>query len=175
MKDKLPKDWPLPNEILLELGRISVLYQQLESYINFAISKLSGYSGSLDWRSAIVTAHANTKQRIEILETLCHELKEEYPQLSNYEKVIKSIKSVQSGRNKYAHNTISVNEETNHLELTSLRARGKLKPIHESVSLHNLKDLSARIHTTQLDLHQLITGVSYSQFGLMVLRTYFTA
>lgn len=160
-KYKLPDNWPVPNEYLLELGRISMLFGLLESQVNVSISKLSGYDSALDWRSAVSTAHANFKQRVDILETLCHELHDEYPALVGYEAVIKNIKSVQNGRNKYAHNTMGFNENSGNVELSSLSARGKLKPKIENVSIHDLRDLVAKIHQTQLDLHHLITGARY--------------
>lgn len=157
----LPDNWPLPNEFLVELGRISVLFSLLESNVNVAISKLSGYEGILDWRSAVTTAHANFKQRIEILETMLHELHDEHPNLDGYLRIIKSLKSVQAGRNKYSHNTMGVSESSEKVELSSLSARGKLKPSLETVSIDDLKDLAARIHVVHLDLHELITGSKY--------------
>tara|TARA_R110000851_G_scaffold160924_1_gene304299 strand:+ start:3391 stop:3915 length:525 start_codon:yes stop_codon:yes gene_type:complete len=160
-KHNLPDNWPLPNEFLSELGRISVLFGLLESNVNLAISKLSGYDGVLDWRSAVTTAHANFKQRVEILETLLHELHDEYPSLKEYSSIIKDLKAVQAGRNKYSHNIMGFDEYTGKVQLSSLSARGTLKPKVENVSIDDLKDLSARIHLTHLSLHALITGAQY--------------
>jgi hypothetical protein len=156
-----PENWPLPPEFLEELGRISVLFGVLESGVNMTISKLSGYEGILDWRSATVTAHANFKQRLDILETLLHELHDEYPKLKDYPRVVKNLKDVQGLRNKYLHNSMHYDEETDKVEFSQLSARGKLKPKMGIVTIHELQSLAAKIHNTQLDLHELITGSKY--------------
>jgi len=156
-----PDGWPAPSEHLTEVGRISVLFGMLESSVNLSISKLSGYDGALDWRSAVVTAHSNFKQRIDILETLCHELKDDYSHLSNYLQVIKIIRKVQRLRNKYAHNAMSVNPESGIVETSYLSARGKMKPVVEEVTIHELREVSAQIHIAMIDLHLLITQVKY--------------
>lgn len=163
MIHKLPEDWPLPVQYLTELGRISTLFGALESAVNLSISKLTGYQGVLDWRSAVVTAHANFKQRVDILETLCHELHDEgnYVHLKNYKKVLDSIKQVQAKRNRYAHNSLSFDCESGYVTSSSLSARGKLLPRVDRVSLDEMKELSAQIHLAMLSLHELITQMKY--------------
>lgn len=163
MPQKLPNDWPLPDLYLMELGRITTLFGALESGVNLSISKLAGYQGVLDWRSAVVTAHANFKQRIDILETLCHELHDEgnYPQLKGYKKVLENIKSVQSKRNRYIHNTLFIDEESGQVTSSSLSARGRLLPRVDRVSIEEMKELSAQLHLVMIDLHELITQKRY--------------
>lgn len=90
-------DWPIPNEFMLELGRMSSAWGSLESNVNIAIGKLAGYSEIYDYRSAILLAHANFKQRIEMLETLFEQSSKDNEELENYEPVIKAIKSAQKG------------------------------------------------------------------------------
>jgi hypothetical protein len=158
----LPNAWPLPDEFMLELGRLSALFGTLESQINMAISKLLGYEKILDWRAATVTAHANLKQRIDMLETLCHELEAEYPHLKGYGSVLGKIKKAQTGRNKYMHNSLYYNQDTGRVEATSLSARGQMKPRTESVELDEMRALSGNIHLAMLDLHRLITKTEYA-------------
>ena len=154
---KLPENWPVPNEYLLEIGRISSLWGSLEHSINLAISKLAGYEATYDFRAAIMTAHANFKQRVDMLGTLCDQLKEEYTHLKSYEEVISLIIRAQNKRNKFMHNGIFYNEETKRVETSYLSARGKLKIANEQVSLNDLKDASALIHEAMCALHGLIT------------------
>lgn len=164
MNYQLPDDWPLPSQYLIELGRITSLFSSLESAVNISISKLSGYQGTLDWRSAVVTAHANFKQRIDILETLCHELHDEnnYHHLKNYKNVLENIKQVQLMRNRYMHNTLLFDSESDHVTVSSLSARGKLLPRVDSITIEELRKLSAQIHLVMLDLHELLTQKKYS-------------
>lgn len=164
MSYQLPKDWPLPSEYLTELGRITTLFGVLESAVNLSISKLAGYEGVLDWRSAVVTAHANFKQRIDILETLCHELHDEgnYEHLKSYKAVLEHIKQVQLKRNRFAHNQLCFDTQSGSVTSSSLSARGKLQPRVDQISLEEMKELSAQIHLAVLSLHELITQKRYS-------------
>ncbi|MES1951998.1 hypothetical protein S4A8_14135 [Salinisphaera sp. S4-8] len=154
---QFPQDWPLPPDYLKEVGRISVLFGSLESSVNVAISKLTGYDEMLDWRSAIVTAHANFKQRIDILETLLHELHDEFPHLAGYRQVVNKIKQVQKKRNRFMHQALSMDPETGTVATSALSARGKLKPEVKQVSIAELRSASADIHVAMIGLHNLLT------------------
>lgn len=63
-EESLLLDLPMPDDYLIELGKITVMYGHLESTVDQAISKLSGFSASLDWRISILLAHANFQQRV---------------------------------------------------------------------------------------------------------------
>ena len=160
-KYNLPNNWPAPNQHLIELGRIMALWGILESNVNLAISKLAGYEAIMDWRAAILTAHSNFNQRIDILATLCDELQKDFTHLSEYKTVISQIRNVQSKRNRYAHNSIFLNEESNKVETASMKARGKLTTKIEEVTIDDLKQVSAEIHMSMLALHKLITQKEY--------------
>lgn len=153
MKD----NWPAPNEYLLELGRITALWGSLEHSVNAAISKFAGYEAVYDFRAAIMTAHANFKQRLDILGSLCDQLKNEYPHLKAYEKTISLIVKAQNRRNKYMHNGIFYNEQTKQVEIASLSARGKLKTNVERVTVEDLQATSAAIHEALCALYGLVT------------------
>jgi len=56
--------------------------------------------------------------------------------------VIKKIRKVQTQRNRYAHNSIFLNEESNKVETTSMTARGKLKTKVIEVSIDDLKQVT---------------------------------
>lgn len=112
---KLKKDWPLPDEYMLELGRISSLYSALETSINIAINKLSGFTGPFDPSCGIILAHLNFQQRIAILETLCEQLSKKHAYLRNYEEIINLAKKAQKGRNKYVHGNLLYNDNTKKL------------------------------------------------------------
>jgi len=156
MVNKLPENWPAPNEFLLELGRISALWGSLEDTVNLAISKFAGYDAIYDYRSAIMTAHANFKQRIDMLGALCDQLKEEHPHLIAHNEVISLINKAQAKRNKFMHNAIIYKEETKRVEIAYLSARGKLKTSIEEVTLVDLKEVSASIHVAMCAITGLV-------------------
>lgn len=153
----LKDNWPLPNEFLIELGRISGLWGVLESAVNLCINMLAGYQEAYDYRAAIMLAHANFKQRADILETLLEQTSNEHHALKGYEGAMKLIGRAQKGRNKYMHNIMGFDVETGKVALSSMSARGKLKTNVEAVSLQQLKEVSAVIHEATCALHSLVT------------------
>lgn len=157
-RDKLKENWPLPNEYMIELGRISSLYGVLENVVNIGISKLAGYANTYDYRSAIMLAHSNFQQRVDILATLFEQTVKEYPKLEGYEKVIKLIKRAQKGRNKFMHSSLGCDPENDEVQLSSMSARGRLKTTVETIYIKELIEISAITHEATCALHTIITG-----------------
>ena len=91
-------------------------------------------------------AHANFKQRVDILSTLCEQAVEIYPNLQDYEKALKLINRAQKGRNKFMHSGLYFDEETGKIRLSAMSARGSLKIKSEEVHVSQLIDVSAIIH-----------------------------
>lgn len=151
--------WPIPNEFLLELGRMTALWPSLEIGINFGISKLMGYPAVLDHRPVIALAHANFQQRLDIFESLCDQLLPEYPKLRDYKAVCTRVKAAQKARNKYAHNAISKDDDGN-LVVSNASARGTLKLSVEIVRINDIKEATAKIHEAGVALHNLVTGAN---------------
>lgn len=162
MNFTLPQNWPLPDEYMLEIGRLSANFSVMESGVNIAIGKLMGYEGVHDWRAAVVVAHLNFKQRVDMLETLCHELHDEFPALADYAKVMSDIKKAQNGRNRFLHQSLLYDKKSGTVSSVSLSARGQMKPRIDAVSLQDIQRVSAESHLATLSLHQLITGSKYA-------------
>jgi hypothetical protein len=152
----LKDNWPLPNEYLIELGRISSLWGVLESTVNLCINMLAGYESAYDYRAAIMLAHANFKQRADILETLLEQRSKEHKNLQGYEDAIKIISRSQKGRNKFMHNILGFNPETGKVQFSSMSARGSLKTNTEIIYLQQLKEVSAVIHEATCALYSLV-------------------
>jgi hypothetical protein len=143
---------------MVELGRISALYGVLENVVNIAISKLAGYSGVYDYRSAIMLAHSNFQQRVDILATLFEQTVGEHPQLKGYEEVIKLIKRAQKGRNKFMHSSLGCDPDSGNVQLSAMSARGSLKTKVETVYIKEIIEVSAVTHEATCALHIIITG-----------------
>lgn len=161
MQFTLPENWPLPDEYMLEIGRLSVNFSTMETGVNLAIGKLMGYEGVHDWRAAVVVAHLNFKQRVDMLETLCHELHDEFPPLAGYVKVLSDIKKAQLGRNRFLHQSMMFDEIAGKVNAVSMSARGQMKPRIDAVSLKDIQRVSAETHLATLSLHHLLTGQKY--------------
>lgn len=158
IRDEMKDNWPLPNEYMIELGRISALYGVLENIVNIGISKLAGYPGTYDYRSAIMLAHSNFQQRVDILTTLFEQSVKEHPQLKGYPKVIKLIKRAQKGRNKFIHSSFSCDPDTGKVQLAAMSARGTLRTTVHAVYIKELISVSAVTHEASCALHTIITG-----------------
>jgi len=161
LKIEFPENFPVPDEYLLELGRITVLWGSLESSVNHAINYLSGINPEDRWRVSVLTAHSNFKQRVDIIETLCNELQKTFPNLSMYPETIKLITKAQGMRNHYSHNGLRLNDETGKVETSSIKARGMLKTEVKPVHISDLKAVSGKIHLALLSIHELLTQKKY--------------
>jgi hypothetical protein len=157
-RHEFPNNWPIPDEYLLELGRMTVIWGSLETNVNLAISKFAGYEAVLDHRAVILVAHSNFQQRVHIIGALCESLEPSYPSLKDYKAVISKLGAAQSIRNKYAHNSMYKNDETGAIETSYATARGTLKLHLENVELRDLKEATAKIHEAACALYQLVTG-----------------
>lgn len=149
-------DWPMPDDFLLELGRMTAMWPSLENTVNISIGKLMGYKDLLDARVVIALAHSNFQQRVDILSSLCDQLSTDYPHLGKHQAVVKQIKSAQVGRNKYAHNGMSTDDDGK-VVVAFASARGVLKTTVEIVHLNDIKEVTAKIHEASCALHSLIT------------------
>ncbi|MDN7542314.1 MULTISPECIES: hypothetical protein [Burkholderia] len=150
-------NWPVPDEYLLELGRMVSVWGSLESMTAVAISMFAGYDSPTDPRALTMVAHSNFQQRVDIVSSLCGQLVEEYPHIQNYEGVIKKIRAAQAGRNKYAHNALSLDED-GQVHIAYMSARGTFKTTVEVVRLAEIKEVTAKIHEAVCALQALITN-----------------
>lgn len=150
-------NWPVPDDYLLELGRMVSVWGSLESTTALAIAKLAGYDSPTDPRVLTMVAHSNFQQRVDIVSALCGQLVEEYPHLKDHESVVKKIRAAQTGRNKYAHNALSLDED-GQVHLAYMSARGTFKTNVEIVRVTEIKEVTAKIHEAVVALHGLITN-----------------
>ena len=156
VKDVKLKDWPIGDEYLTELGRISALWGSLETALNVCLGKLAGFNDLSDPTHFILFTHASFPQRLDMLGTLCEHLSAAYPNLKEHPTVIGALRGAQRLRNKYAHNGLTANESTGTIEIATGSARGTLKFSVETVSLTDLKRVSMAIHQAMLDLYKLV-------------------
>ena len=161
MDEKFPNGFPIPDEYLVELGRITALWGSLEAAVNMGIRKLSGMPKIDAWRVDILMAHSSFQQKVDIIQTLCEQLLPEYPGLKNYREAVTLVRSAQLLRNQYSHSGIAP-DENGEIRSTRLQARGKLKITMELVKVSDLREVSRKTHLALLALHELITGEKYA-------------
>ncbi len=149
--------WPVPDECLIELGRISALWSILENFLDICIGKLAGFDHQ-DPKVLILFKHSSFPQKLDILSTLCELLVPQYPSLKGYKEVVMNLRSAQTFRNRYMHNSPWLNEETGAYEMPLGSARGTLKVSVEKIDIIDLRRVWIKIHEASLDLHKLILG-----------------
>lgn len=161
LTDELAKDYPIPDQYLIELGRITALWGSLEASLNFGIGKLAGFDSLSDPTPFILLTHSSFPQRLDMLAALCVELSPHAVHLKEYGGVIAQLKAAQSKRNRYSHNSMYYDTETGDCVINVGSARGKLKFQSSVVRIADIREVSECIHVAMLSLHKLITQASY--------------
>jgi hypothetical protein len=152
--------WPLPDEWLLELGRLTAIWSTLESGINVYLAKLAGFNDVTDSRPFILLKHSSFQQKLDILGSLCELLARRHPRLAHYQDVVAALNRAKTARNRFVHDSIMPNDY-GEMELASASARGKLKVEVRIVRLVELKRATMEVHLATLALHKLTTDVEY--------------
>jgi len=147
--------WPLSDDYLLEIGRITALWAALETFLNFCIGKLAGFELN-DPKPFILVNHASFPQRLDMLGALCEQLVDEFSNLKEYKTVISDLRSAQALRNKFTHNGMTLNTETGNMEIAIGSARGSLKTIVQRIDKVDIRKASMEIHQAHLNLYKLV-------------------
>ncbi|MDX6577314.1 MAG: hypothetical protein QOE96_3267 [Blastocatellia bacterium] len=150
--------WPLPDQYLVELGRISALWASLESFLNICIGKLAVFNDVNDPKPFILIAHSSFPQRLDILGSLCEQLTSEFPKLGEYKDVLSALKTAQKLRNDFSHQGMSLNEENGFVEMPIGSARGSLKVTIRKIELPDIKITIVAIDEAQCALCKLVLG-----------------
>jgi hypothetical protein len=152
--------WPLPDEYLLELGRVSAIWGSLESFLELCIAKLSGLDVN-DMKWLVLIKHSSFPQKLDILKSLCDLLSSEHAHLRGYEEVTAKIKEAQALRNKLLHNMIVPSDEPSGTEfrIVEASARGKLRTSTKAINADDIRDACAKIHLANLALYKLVLQV----------------
>jgi hypothetical protein len=153
--------WPVPESYLVEVGRLTVLWANLESLLNLCISKLAGFDDLADMTPVILLTHMSYPQRLDILAALCGELQARYPWLQGHAAVVTRLRNAQQSRNKFAHHGMSIDPDTGVMQMGSASARGKLKTSVETVKLADIRRATMEIHMAHLDLYALVLKKRY--------------
>lgn len=148
--------WPVPDNYLIEVGRVSVLWAALESILNDCLGELAGFQVQEDPKSFILMNHMSFPQRLDILGALCELLAIDHPNLAAYKKVIQELRSAQSMRNKFAHHGLAFISESGTVVMPSGSARGTLKFSVEKVSIADIRRATIAISEASTALTKLV-------------------
>ncbi|HET7410500.1 MAG TPA: hypothetical protein VFJ13_09895 [Paracoccaceae bacterium] len=157
---RFPDNFPVSDDVLVELGRIPALWGSLENFLDICIHKLVGTERVIEPRIAILISHAGFQQKVQMLEALCDYLSEEYPSLRSYRSVATELKGAAASRNQFMHSGVFYDEERKSLVTLAISARSKLKWSQATVDINDIVACSRKIHDAQRSLYKLVLGKS---------------
>jgi hypothetical protein len=156
----------LPDQWLVELGRMTQSWAAFEQFFNLMLQKVAGIDAILDKTFTILIAHATMPQRLDMFASLCHDRLPNHPGLKGYKEVLAQIREAQSIRNKFTHNIIGVDaDDVTMGKISTISARGQLKMALQEVSLDELKSASVKLREAVYALYKLVLGVDPDILG----------
>lgn len=152
LADEIPE---LPDEFLVEIGRINVRWALLESFLDLNLIHLLGKNVT-EGRSLIVFNHMAFPQKIDILGAFVNELAlSGYEGCEKYSQVQSLLKQAQEKRNLIIHGKFGFDPDGN-VSISRIAARGKLTHSEKVVTIPDLKAISALIYQAAERLHSFV-------------------
>jgi hypothetical protein len=150
-------DWPIPQSLLIEIGRIASLWTVLESLINFALGRLSGVD-PLEPSQVILFEHLNMPQKLDILGALASADENSKIDPQELSEALRMVRRAQSERNRYLHNSVILDEENGQYFIMQMSARGRVKITTDPVSVESLRATVCLIGEATQALSKAIYG-----------------
>jgi hypothetical protein len=162
--------WPLPDKVLVEIGRVSSLWTSLENTMTICISKLSGFDVTVDPKPLMLLLHTSFPQKIDTFGSLCEYLVQDFPNLKKYKDVISKIKCAQKLRNEFLHNGMSYDIKNDKITVAKGTARGKLETELKFIELSEIKKASIEINEAQTSLYNLLFNQKIEPYYLRLIK-----
>lgn len=157
----MKKSYPLPEEYLIEIGRVMALSSHLEHQINLFIIKLLGVDDINDPRAFMLINHSSIQQKIDMINSLCDYLKDKHPHLFQYKSVTSSLRKAFDSRNRIAHCPIYPNDDNSMILIWKATSRGLLKIDSTPITPHEIRTVAKHIQSAQRDLANLVLNKNY--------------
>ena|SRR5437660_7946644 len=143
----------VPDEYLVEIGKASVQWSLLESVLDLCMIKLAGYT-EVEPRAAAIFAHMTFPVKLDVFAAMVDSILEDYPQLDEYQDVLKPVREAQKARNRIAHG--KWNYENGVVTIAHLTARGKVKTSIEPITIDELKTAAYLIGKASIRVWKLV-------------------
>jgi hypothetical protein len=112
-------DGKLPDEMLVELGRIVALWTAVNELLDAALERLAGMDQYMEARSGRGFRRAPFIQRLQVFSDYCGQLALEFPYLRAYRVVMEKLKAAHALHKRYVQSRILFNPETGQYEVPS--------------------------------------------------------
>ena len=145
----------LPDQWLIELGKIVKSWITFEMMFDLMLQKLAGYNDPFDPTFTILTAHSSFPQRLDMFKSLCNSHKDSRPHLSSYKEVASLISEAQRLRNFFMHNSIAPDRDGS-MKVSSVSARGQLKMELRGIELREVTEAHIKTIEAGRALYKLV-------------------
>ena len=145
----------IPDEYLIEIGRVNVYWAILESALDLCLIKLAGKE-IFESRSQIIFNHMAFPMKLDVMGALVSQLLPGYPGLSDFPTVQGLLRRAQERRNYVIHAKWSV-DENGQVQVSRFSARGKLKISTTPISAAEIRKITDLIVEASQELFRLIT------------------
>ena len=147
----------LPDDYLVEIGKISVQWSALEMIFELCSVKLSGMDSN-DERPWAIFAHMSFPQRLDAFGAMIDTLQAGYPRLQDYKAVLSLVRESQTARNKVIH--ARWNYENGVATIARLTAKGKVKTSLEPITVNELREIAELIGKASIRVWKLVVAGS---------------
>ncbi|MDE1466392.1 hypothetical protein [Aurantiacibacter sp. D1-12] len=155
----------LPDEWLIELGKVVKAWATFERMFDLMLQKLAGYNDPIDPFFTILTIHSSFPQRLDMFASLCEAHLHERPHLAEYKATLRDVKEAQRLRNMFMHQQIGP-YENDQMVISKMSARGKLKMELRPVELSEITEAHEKIFLAGRSIYKLVLNAAPWEDGL---------
>lgn len=151
--------WPVPDEYLVEIGRLALLWARLETYLATTIAVLAGHGDPTDARAYVLFNHHSFEQNLQLLAKLCSHLVYSTPNLKAYPDVIAKLGVAKQERDRLINGSMAPNPGNGAIEMEVIAVEDKLTNSCQQVELADFKRAVLLLDDAQHSLYELIIAV----------------
>lgn len=152
--------WPVPDEYLVEIDRLALLWARLETYVSNTIAVAAGHDDLADPRAFIVFTHQGFEDNLQLLAKLCAQQLASTPNLKAYPEVIAKLEEAKRERDRLINGSMAPNPGNGVIEMDVFSLNGQLSNSCKKVNLVDFKRAVLLIDEAQHALYELIIAIA---------------
>ncbi|MET0379085.1 MAG: hypothetical protein ABW049_08855 [Spongiibacteraceae bacterium] len=158
--DKLDLEgWPLPDDYLIEVGRLALVWGRLENLLRNVVANLAGLENLSDPRLFLVFNHPDFEHNVELLRQLCKQLAPGTPNLKHYPELVAQLLAVKKIRDTYLNGAMSPNPGNGEIEMDVPAEHNPAEIITRKVQVVDLRCAMMAIDDVQHEVYNLVVGL----------------
>ncbi|MFK4003782.1 hypothetical protein [Qipengyuania sp. NPDC077563] len=149
----------LPDEWLVELGKVVKAWSTFERMFDLMLQKLAGYNDPIDPTFTILTFHSSFPQRLDMFSSLCAAHQETEKHLKNYKAIVAQVREAQGLRNIFMHQLIGPGE-SGEMRISKMSARGQLRMEVRPIELSEISEAHKKIFEAGRAVYKLVLNTA---------------